>query len=149
MDDHQPQERREEYWADPIAVNRRVVEQYRATGGYVDGFSGPSRMLLLTTRGARSGQPRTAPVMYVMDGDRPVVFASNIGAPRHPGWYRNLVADPNITVEIGSERFPATAVVASGEERERLWQMFPFPEHQERTRRQIPVVVLERRDPSA
>ena len=57
MDDHQPQARREEYWSDPIAVNRRVVEQYRATGGHGDGFSGPSRMLLLTTSGARTGRP--------------------------------------------------------------------------------------------
>jgi deazaflavin-dependent oxidoreductase (nitroreductase family) len=135
----------DEYTADPLAVNRRMVEQYRATGGHPDGSSGPSRMLLLTTTGAKSGEPRTAPMMYLRDGDRLVVFASNVGAAHHPGWYHNLVADPNVTVELGGDRFPATAVVTAGEERERLWGLFPFPQHQDKTRRKIPVVVLEPR----
>jgi deazaflavin-dependent oxidoreductase (nitroreductase family) len=136
------------YAADPVAVNRRIVEEYRANGGNVAGMGGPSGMLLLTTTGARTGQPRTAPMMYRLDGDRLVVFASNIGAEHHPGWYRNLVAHPGVTVEVGAERFDAIAVVAAGEERERLWRLFPFPQHQEKTSRQIPVVTLERRPPA-
>jgi deazaflavin-dependent oxidoreductase (nitroreductase family) len=134
-----------DYAADPLAVNRRIVEEYRANAGHVAGMGGPSRMLLLTTRGARSGQPRTAPMMYVADGDRLVVFASNVGAARHPGWYRNLVAHPDVTVEVGDVRYEAVAAVTAGEERERLWRLFPFPEHQDRTARQIPVVALARR----
>jgi deazaflavin-dependent oxidoreductase (nitroreductase family) len=133
------------YAADPLAVNLRIIEEYRANAGHVAGMGGPSRMLLLTTRGARSGQPRTAPMMYMTDGDRLVVYASNVGAPGHPGWYLNLVARPEVTVEVGGDRFEAVAAVAAGEERERLWRLFPFPEHQDRTARQIPVVVLARR----
>jgi deazaflavin-dependent oxidoreductase (nitroreductase family) len=79
------------------------------------------------------------------DGDRLVVFASNMGSERHPGWYHNLVARPEVTVEVGGDRFAATAIVSEGGERERLWRLFPFPQHQETAERQIPVVVLERR----
>jgi deazaflavin-dependent oxidoreductase (nitroreductase family) len=146
MDDKSDQRRSalEEYAADPIAANRRIVEEYRANAGQVAQFGGPSGMLLLTTTGARSAQPRTAPMMYRTDADRVVVFASNRGGVHHPAWYHNLVAHPNVTVEIGADRFEATATVTTGEERERLWQLFPFPEHQDRSGRQIPVVVLER-----
>jgi deazaflavin-dependent oxidoreductase (nitroreductase family) len=143
--DTRRQERREQYAADAVAYNRKIVEDYRANGGRVEGFGGPDRMLLLTTTGARSGQPRTTPMMYMTDGDRLVVYASNIGAKSHPAWYRNLVAHPEVRVEVGADRFDAVAVVTSGEERERLWRLFPFPEHQGRTERQIPVVALERR----
>ncbi len=135
----------EAYAADPVAVNRKIVADYRANAGNVPGFSGPSRMLLLTTVGSRTGEARTAPMLYVRDGDRLVVFASNSGAERHPGWYHNLVAHPDVTVEVGGERFEATAAATGGEERDRLWRLFPFPEHQERAGRQIPVVALERR----
>lgn len=135
----------EEYAADPVAVNRRIVDEYRATGGHGAQLGAPSGMLLLTTRGARSGEARTAPMMYVADGERLVVFASNIGALRHPGWYHNLVAHPAVTVEVGSDRFDATAVVTDGDERQRLWRLFPFPEHQDRAGgRVIPVIALER-----
>jgi deazaflavin-dependent oxidoreductase (nitroreductase family) len=135
----------EQYAADPVALNRKIVEDYRANAGRVEGFGGPQGMLLLTTTGARSGQPRTAPMMYRRDGDRLVVYASNVGAPDHPAWYLNLVADPAVTVEVGADRFDAVAVVTRGEERERLWNLFPFPEHQEKTERLIPVVALEPR----
>ncbi|MBO0704319.1 MAG: nitroreductase family deazaflavin-dependent oxidoreductase [Candidatus Dormibacteraeota bacterium] len=134
-----------EYDADPIEVNRQIVEEYRATGGHIERLGGTSRMLLLTTVGARSGRTRTAPMMFVRDGDRVVVYASNIGSRRHPAWYRNLVARPEVTVELGGERFEAVARVTEGDERDRLWRLFPFPEHQEKTSRQIPVVSLERR----
>ena len=133
------------YQSDPLELNRRIVEQYRANDGEVEGFGGSSRMLLLTTTGARSGLPRTTPMMYLTDGERLVVYASNVGSQHHPAWYHNVVAHPEVTVEVGSERFDATAVVTSGEERDRLWQRFPFPEHQDKTARQIPVVALERR----
>jgi len=133
-----------EYASDPLATNRRIVDEYRATGGHVAGTGGPSGMLLLTTRGAVTGQEHTAPMMYRRDGDRLVVYAANAGSTRHPGWYRNLVANPDVTVEVGDERFDATAVVAAGEERERLWAMFPFPQFQEQAGREIPVVALER-----
>ncbi len=137
--------RAEAYAADPVAINRKIIADYRANAGNVPGFGGPSRMLLLTTLGARTDEARTAPMMYVRDGDRLVVFASNAGAQRHPDWYRNLVAHPDVTVEVGGERFEATAAVTGGEERDRLWRLFPFPEHQERAGRRIPVVALQRR----
>ncbi|HEY7202215.1 MAG TPA: nitroreductase family deazaflavin-dependent oxidoreductase [Candidatus Dormibacteraeota bacterium] len=133
------------YQDDPLAVNREMVERYRATAGHIPNTSGPSGMLLLTTTGARTGEQHTAPMMYRTDGDRLVVFASNAGGERAPGWYHNLVAHPDVTVEVGADRFAATAEVTSGDERERLWRLFPFPEHQEKAGREIPVVVLERR----
>src|SRR5260370_42473014 len=136
--------RAEAYAADPVAINRKIIADYRANAGNVPGFGGPSRMLLLTALGARTGKARTAPMMYVRDGDRLVVFASNAGAQRHPDWYRNLVAHPDVTVEVGGERFEATAAVTGGEERDRLWRLFPLPEHQERAGRGIPVVALQR-----
>jgi deazaflavin-dependent oxidoreductase (nitroreductase family) len=88
--------------------------------------------------------------MYQPDGDRFVVFASNIGAPRHPDWYRNLVANPAVTVEVGTEIFEGRAIVTEGAERQRLWtrvlEQYPFfTEHQAQTTREIPVVALERR----
>jgi len=135
----------DEYRANPIEVNRRIVEEYRSNGGKVGQLGGTSRLLLLTTLGARSGLLRTAPMMYASDGDRFVVFASDAGAPHHPAWYHNLVADPEVSVEVGSDRFDATAVVTTGDERERLWRLFPFPEHQEKAQRQIPVIALKRR----
>lgn len=136
---------KKEYDADPIEVNRQIVEEYRQTGGHVERLGGTSRMLLLTTVGARTGRPRTAPMMFVREGDRVVVYASNVGSRRHPAWYLNLVAHPEVTVELGGERFEAVARVTEGDERDRLWQLFPFPDHQDRTPRQIPVVSLERR----
>jgi deazaflavin-dependent oxidoreductase (nitroreductase family) len=142
--DDRRRQTKEEYDADPVAVNRQIVEEYRASGGRIERLGGTSRMLLLTTIGARSGRPSTTPMMFMPDGDRLVVFASNVGAPRHPAWYHNLVAHPDVTVELGSERFEAVAHVTSGEERDRLWRLFPFPEHQDKTSRLIPVVALER-----
>jgi deazaflavin-dependent oxidoreductase (nitroreductase family) len=127
-------------------MNRRVIDAYRARDGRVDFLpGGGARMLLLTTTGARSHEPRTAPMMYVADGDRLVVFASNAGAARPPAWYVNLVAYPNGVVEVGGERFEVTARTAAGEERERLWRLFPFPDHEAKAGREIPVVVLHRR----
>jgi deazaflavin-dependent oxidoreductase (nitroreductase family) len=90
-------------------------------------------------------------MMYVPDGDRLLVIASNAGAPRHPDWYRNLVADSGVTVEVGPEVYDATAVVTTGDERARLWAdivaQYPFfADHQAGVSREIPVVALVRRD---
>jgi deazaflavin-dependent oxidoreductase (nitroreductase family) len=82
-------------------------------------------------------------MMFVRDGASLVVFASNSGAPRLPSWYHNLRAHPEATVEVGGRRLSVTARVTAGEERERLWRRFPFPEHEEQAGRQIPVVALE------
>ncbi len=129
--------------------NRQLIEDFRAnreTGG--DKFAGRP-LLLLTTTGARSGQRRTTPMMYIPDGQRLLVIASNAGAPTHPDWYYNLVAHPDVSVEVGSETFEATAVVIEGAEREQLWarvtELYPFfIEHQAKVSRQIPVIALER-----
>jgi deazaflavin-dependent oxidoreductase (nitroreductase family) len=128
-------------------INRRVIEQFRA-GGEIEGMH-RDRLLLLTTTGARTGQPRTTPMMFLPDGDRLLVIASNIGAPRHPDWYLNLAANPQVTVEVGDERYEAVATTAEGDERDRLWSMlkqtYPFfAEHERQTERQIPVVILTR-----
>ena len=106
-------------------------------------------MLLLTTTGARSGRPRVSPLVYTTDDDRMVIIASKGGAPTHPDWFHNLVANPAVTLEVGSEAFPARASVAEGDERQRLWdqmvaQMPGFADYQRNTSREIPVVVVER-----
>jgi deazaflavin-dependent oxidoreductase (nitroreductase family) len=131
-------------------TNRRVIEEFRANDGVLGPpFSG-GNMLLLTTTGARTGRRHTAPMMFVRQGDgRLMVIASNIGAPSHPDWYRNLVAHPRVTVEVGAETFDATATTATGDERARLWvallESHPFfAEHQAKTSREIPLVLLER-----
>jgi deazaflavin-dependent oxidoreductase (nitroreductase family) len=130
----------------PGNFNQTVIERFRANGGDV---GGPNPLLLLTTTGARSRQLRTTPVAYSSDGDHLVILASKGGAPTHPDWYHNLVANPLVTVELGTERFQAHATVAHGEERERLFAqhaalMPGFAEYQRNTARQIPVVILER-----
>ena len=129
--------------------NRRIIEEFRANNGKVGGPFEGAPMLLLTTRGRKSGRPHTTPVMYLPDGDRMAVFASMGGAPNNPAWYHNLVANPGVTVEAGGEAFEARATVAHGKERDDLYarqsQRYPqFAEYQHRTTRRIPVVILER-----
>lgn len=131
---------------DIAAYNRMLIKEFRAAGGVLDGRP----LLLLTTTGARTGQARTTPMMYVEDGDRLLVFASNAGAERNPDWYHNLVSQPEVTVEVGGEAYPATAVVTRGAERDRLFartvREHPFfAEHQGKVSRRIPVVALVRR----
>jgi len=130
--------------------NRKLIEEFRATRGVSDGPMAGRPLLLLTTTGARSGQPRTTPLMYVPDGDRLLIIASNAGAPAHPDWYHNLVAHPHVIVEVGVETFDASAAVVEGAERERLWarivEQYPFfADHQAKVTRQIPLIALERR----
>jgi deazaflavin-dependent oxidoreductase (nitroreductase family) len=128
-------------------INRRVIDQFRA-GGEVEGMR-RERLLLLTTKGAKSGTDRTTPMMFHPDGDRVVVMASNAGAPKAPDWYANLRANPSVRVEIGTDAYPATATVATGDERARLWTeitgLYPFfLDHEQKANREIPLVVLTR-----
>ena len=129
--------------------NRKVIEEFRASGGKVAGQFAGAPMVLLTTKGAKSGKTYVNPLVYSRDGDRYVIIASYAGGPKNPSWYHNLVAHPTPTVEIGTERFQAKATFASGAERQRLFnqqaaQMPVFDEYRKKTSRQIPVVVLER-----
>ena len=136
---------------DMRAFNQTVIAEFRAGGGRVGGRLEGTPLVLLTTTGASSGQQRTTPLGYVTDGtpDRLVLLASNLGAAEHPAWYRNLVARPAVTIEVGGDRFQALAATAAGAERDRLLQAFVsrFPAtaaHAGLTAREIPVVVVER-----
>jgi deazaflavin-dependent oxidoreductase (nitroreductase family) len=126
------------------------VRRYRETGGEVGhDWKEGSTILLLTTKGRKTGKETTTPLIYAQDGDRYVIVASKGGAPEHPGWYRNIEKDPNVELQVKDEVFPAKASTAAGEERERLWrlanQVWPhYDEYAQKTDRQIPVVVLER-----
>jgi deazaflavin-dependent oxidoreductase (nitroreductase family) len=131
------------------AWNSKVTEEFRANGGKVSGQYEGARLLLLTTTGAKSGLRRTTPLGYLSDGDRMIVAASMLGAPKNPDWYHNLVAHPEVTIEIGAETFDTIATVVEGKERERLWAKFAeaYPmlaEHQAKTTRPIPLVALKR-----
>jgi len=133
----------------PNDFNRNLIAEYRANAGVVTGPFAGRPLLLLTTIGAKSGQPRTSPLVYTTDGDRIVIIASKGGAPTSPDWYHNIVANPEVTVELGREKFQARATIATGEERQRLYDaqaaiMPAFADYQQKTSRQIPVVVLER-----
>ncbi len=125
---------------------------YRATGGRIgQRIPGvPGSMCLLDHVGAKSGIKRTAPLLYVRDGENVVLIASKGGYPKHPAWFHNLKANPETTVQVGSEKRPVRARVASDEERERLWPKAVetysgYAGYQKRTDRKIPLVVLERR----
>jgi len=129
--------------------NQRVIAEFRASRGTPGGPAGGRPLLLLTTIGARTGQRRTTPLVYLDDGERLLVFASKGGAPAHPDWYHNLVANRRVTVEVGQETYEAEASVLSGGERDRLFArqvavMPNFGEYQQKTRRTIPVVALTR-----
>lgn len=135
--------------ADRNDFNQNLIDEFRANGGKVGGMFADRPMMILTTTGAKSGQPRTIPLVYTTDGNRYVIIASKGGAPTNPDWYYNLLANPAATVEVGTETFPAQASVASGAERERLYaaqaELMPaFADYQKNTPREIPVIVLER-----
>ncbi len=126
---------------------------YRATNGLIGHrIPGFPPMLLLDHVGAKSGIKRTTPLLYIEDGHNVVIVASKGGYPRHPAWFHNLRANPDTTVQLGSERRSVRARVAAPEERARLWPRVvdtygSYAEYQERTNRQIPLVVLEPRTP--
>jgi deazaflavin-dependent oxidoreductase (nitroreductase family) len=126
------------------------VRRYRETGGAVGHiWKRGSKTLLLTTSGRRTGKPTTTPLIYERAGDDYIVVASQGGAPKHPGWYRNLVKTPEVEVQVEGDVFEAVARTVEGEEREKLWRLAAeqWPDYdlyKERTERRIPVVVLER-----
>lgn len=131
--------------------NSQIIEEFRANEGKVGGPFEGRTLLLLTTTGAKSGQQRTTPLVYLADGDRLMIFASKGGAPTNPDWYHNLVAHPDATVEVGTETFDVTASVLTGEERDRIYakqaKLVPwFADYEKKTTRKIPVVALKRKD---
>jgi deazaflavin-dependent oxidoreductase (nitroreductase family) len=131
----------------PADFNATVIEEFRANEGRVGGRFEGNTLLLLHHEGAKSGHRYVNPVVYLADGDRYVIFASKAGAPNHPGWYHNLRAHPEVTIEVGGETLEAIASDAEGAERDRLYDrqvaiMPRFAEYQAATERVIPVVVL-------
>ena len=131
------------------AFNAGVVAEFRANNGQVGGPFTGAPMILITHRGAKSGKEYTTPLVYSKDGDNVVIIASKGGAPEDPQWFRNLLANPEVTVELPGESYRARARVTEGEERDRLYraqadQMSNFDEYAAKTSRVIPVVVLER-----
>lgn len=129
--------------------NKKIIEEFRANEGKVGGRFEDATLLLLHTTGAKSGLPRINPVVCMADGDRYVIIASKGGAPSHPDWYHNLVANPQVNVEVGTEQFPTQAAVATEPERlelyEKMTALYPFfAEYARTTTRIIPVVILNR-----
>jgi len=136
-----PTEAQERY-----ARNIKVIEEFRRTGGRT---GGSGRTLLLTTTGARTGRERTVPLAYLPDGDRLLIFGSRAGSDKQPDWYWNLLKNPLVTVEVGSDKYQARATALEGEERDRLFakqkEALPvFAEYESRTKRVIPVIELRR-----
>jgi len=130
---------------------REIIDEFRASGGKVGGEFADTPLLILHSVGAKSGRTHVTALMYqdLGQGQVVAVFASKGGAPTNPDWYHNLVANPRVTVELGAETFEATARVALGEERMLIWsawkQRYPFfAQFEQKTKREIPVVILER-----
>ena len=131
--------------------NQRTIAEFRANQGRVGGNFAGAPLLLLHTIGARSGQPRINPMMYLADGARYLVFASKAGSDRNPDWYRNLRASPDVTIEVGEETIPVHATELTGAERDEKYRVqaerYPgFAGYQRKTSRTIPVIALTRRD---
>jgi deazaflavin-dependent oxidoreductase (nitroreductase family) len=129
--------------------NTSIIEEFRANNGTVGGPFEGAQMLLLTTTGAKSGEPRLVPLVYLPDDGKYVVIASKGGAPTNPDWYHNLIANPNATVDLGTEAFEVQATEVYGDERRRLYdaqaKLRPaFAEYEKQTTRTIPVLVLKR-----
>ena len=136
--------------AEQNEFNLKIIAEFRENKGVVGGMFAGAPMALLTTKGAKSGTVGTTPLVYMPDGDRVVLFASMGGAPKSPAWYHNMVAHPDVTLEVGVEKFEATARMAVGAERDELYArqaaiMPQFAEYQKNTTRVIPVVVLSRK----
>jgi F420H(2)-dependent quinone reductase len=126
------------------------IPLYRLSGGRIGGKIGQAPVLLLTTTGRKSGQQRTAPVVYLADGENVVVINTNAGNAKVPAWSLNLKAKPEGEVEVGRKRYPVRARIADGKERERLWrehneQYAGFDDYQEKLAREAAVIVLEPR----
>ena len=137
---------------DMLAINKGVIEDFRANDGKVGGQLAGMPVLLVTMTGAKSGRELCSPLVYSEDGDDVVIIASKAGAPEHPNWYHNLVANPEVTVEVGAEKFQATAELADGDERQRLYdaqaaeqpQFLQYAANAAETGRVIPVFRLVR-----
>lgn len=130
--------------------NAQIIEELRSNGGAVASF-GPVPLLILHTTGAKTGQAREHPLTYQPRGDRYAIFASKAGAPSHPAWFHNLVANPDVTIEVGTETKRARARVAEGDERREIWERQKcevpnFAQYEQATSREIPVIVLEPTD---
>ncbi len=131
--------------------NTKIIEEFRANQGRVGGNFEGAPLLLLHTKGRRTGTERVNPVMYLREGDRVYVFASKGGSDSNPDWYHNLVSDPHVTVEMGTQTYPARADVITGKEHDRIYAVqsrrYPgFAEYQRSTKRVIPVIALIRTD---
>lgn len=129
--------------------NQQVISEFRANGGVVGGPFAGALMILLTHTGAKSGIERTTPLVCSLDGDDVIVIASMGGAPANPQWYHNMIANPEVTVELGTDSCRAQVTEATGAERDRLFaaqaELMPnFAEYQAKTSRVIPVLVLHR-----
>ncbi len=132
-----------------LALNRRVIDEFRANDGKVTGMFANEPLLLLTTTGAKSGERRTNPLVHTLDGDHVVIIASFGGAPKHPAWFLNIRANPEVTIELPAETFTTNAIIPDGEERRRIYdqhaaEMPRFAEYQAMTTREIPVIVIPR-----
>ena len=130
--------------------NAGVIEEFRANGGKAGGMFEGKPLLLLHNVGAKSGTEFVTPLVYLPEGDDYVIFASKGGAPNNPGWYHNLKAGPNVSIEVGTEKLDVTATEATGAERDRLYgiqkeQQPQFAEYEQNTDRTIPVLLLSPR----
>ena len=130
-------------------MNQGVIEDFRKNGGKVGGHFKGAQVVLVTHRGANSGKTRVSPLVYTMDGEDYVLVASFAGSPRHPAWYYNLKAHPEVTLEVGEETFQAISEEVTGTERDRLFQkhaeaMPQFKDYEKKTDRLIPVLRLKR-----
>ncbi len=136
--------------ADPLRdFNQSVIDDFRANDGKTSGVFAEAPLLLMTTKGAKSGKERIIPIVYTRDGDRLVIAASKGGSPTNPDWYWNVRANPEVTVELPGETYRARAIEPARAERDRLYAahaaaMPNFAEYQTKTDRVIPIVVLER-----
>ena len=136
--------------SDFAELNQKVIDEFRANDGKVGGMFEGATIVLLSTTGAKSGETRINPLAGRMDHGHMHVFASMAGAPRNPDWYYNLKANPEVTVEVGTESYAAEAVEVTGAERDRIYAEMAaaspqFAEYEQKTDRTIPVVALKRR----
>lgn len=126
--------------------NEQVIKEFRENGGKVKGWA---PLILLTTKGAKTGQTRIIPLMHVPYGNQVLAIASKGGSVKHPDWYNNVLAHPDVTVEVGDEKFETTARILTGAEREKAFEKAvevfpPYGQYQQKTSREIPVIALER-----
>jgi deazaflavin-dependent oxidoreductase (nitroreductase family) len=131
----------------PADLNAQVIEEFRANGGKAGGMFEGMPLVLVHNVGAKSGKEYVTPLVYLADGDDVVIFASKGGAPENPGWYHNLKAEPNVSIEVGDRKLDALATEATGDERDRLYSAQEavqpqFGEYATKTARKIPVIVL-------